>query len=101
MLDCPGPVDFDVLVYDLPAKDAALPVATTLVSLPEAVQPVTLPSAIVSESFPSFPTYTTVAPGLRIDAAVPKAKWRLAHPIPKYMCRSQYRPSVGQSLCDN
>ena len=56
---------FDVVVYDLPAKDAALPVATTLVPRAEAAQPVTLPSAIVSASFPCVSTYTTVAPGLR------------------------------------
>jgi hypothetical protein len=32
-------VGFDVVVYDLPAKDAALPVATTLVPRAEAAQP--------------------------------------------------------------
>jgi hypothetical protein len=64
-VNCPGPVGFAVVVYDLPASDAALPVATTLVPRAEAAQPVTLPSAIVSASFPCVSTYTTVAPGLR------------------------------------
>jgi adenylate cyclase len=40
-------------VHDLPASDAAVPVAVGKRPFPEAVKPVTFPSVIVSASFPS------------------------------------------------
>jgi hypothetical protein len=50
--NCPWPVGLDAKVYDLPASDAALPVAIRKLPCPEAAKPVTLPSVMVSASFP-------------------------------------------------
>ena len=53
IVNCPGPVDFAVQVVDLPASDAALPLATSQVPFPEPFHPVTLRSAMVRAIFAS------------------------------------------------
>ena len=53
IVNCPGPVGFAVQVVDLPASDAALPLATSQVPPPEAVQPVITPPAMVRAIFAS------------------------------------------------
>jgi hypothetical protein len=52
IVNCPGPADFAVQVYDVPASAAKLPIASFSSPFPEAVNPVTLPSVIVSASVP-------------------------------------------------
>src|SRR5271165_1632328 len=63
---CPAPVGHDLKVHDLPASDAAVPVAVGQRPFPEAVKPVTFPSVIVSASFPSVSSKVARAPGLRM-----------------------------------
>ena len=52
-MNCFGPVGFAVHVVDLPASEAALPLATSQVPFPELVQPVTLSSVMVKAIFAS------------------------------------------------